>query len=74
MYHENKNVNLIVENVPLYVHSTCSFCSLCGLTLYVHMSAKMLENNMYAKKIIFQILMHVLAKIVNIQKILLVIQ
>ena len=53
MYHENKSVKLVVENVPLFVHSTCPFCYICGVTLYVDVSAKMQENIMCAKKIIF---------------------
>ena len=45
-----------------------------GISINVGLSAKIQENIMFEKKIIFEILLHVLVKMINIQKVLLVIQ
>ena len=54
MYHANVNVSLIVE-IVVQIKS--------GIRINVNVSAK---NIIYIKKIIFGILLHVVAKIVNI--------
>ena len=53
MYHGNVNVNLMEENV-IHIKS--------GITIIVDASVK----NIYVKKIIFRILLHVVAKMENI--------
>ena len=52
MYHENVNVNLMVESV-IQIKS--------GITINVDANAK----NIYVKKIIFGILLHEVVKMVN---------
>ena len=54
MYHANVNLNLMVENV-IHIKSE--------LMINVYMSVK---NMIYMKKIIFGILVHAVAKMVNI--------
>ena len=54
IYHANVNVSLIVE-IVVQIKS--------GIRINVNVSAK---NIIYIKKIIFGILLHVVAKIVNI--------
>ena len=58
MYHVNVNVNLMVENV-IQIKS--------GIMINVDASAK----NIYVKKIILGIILHAVAKMVNIQQLLL---
>ena len=65
MYHVNINVNLIVENV-IQIKS--------GISINVDGGAKIRENVVCVKKILFVILANVLAKMINIWKLLLVIQ
>ena len=57
MYHANVNLNLVVENVILIKS---------GITINVDVTVKIWKNIMYVKKIIFGILLHVVAKMVNI--------
>ena len=57
IYHANENVNLMVKNL-IQIKS--------GITIDVGASVKIQKTIMYAKKIIFGILLHVLVKIVNI--------
>ena len=59
MYHGNVNVNLLVENV-IQMKS--------GIMINVDVGAK------YVKIYIFGILLHVVAKIINIQQVLFMIQ
>ena len=54
IYHANVNINLMLENV-IQIKS--------GITINVNVSVK---NITYVKKIIFEILLHVVAKMVNI--------
>ena len=61
----NVNVIFMVENV-IQIKS--------GITINVGASVKILKNIVCAKKIIFGILLHVVEKMVNIQKVLLTIQ
>ena len=61
-YHANVNVNFMVENV-VKIKSP--------ITITADASARKM---IYAKQIIFGILLHVIAKMVNIQQILLTIQ
>ena len=61
----NVNVIFMVENV-IQIKS--------GITINVGASVKFLKNIVCAKKIIFGILLHVVEKMVNIQKALLTIQ
>ena len=61
----NVNVIFMVENV-IQIKS--------GITINVGASVKILKNIVCAKKIIFGILLHVVEKMVNIQKALLTIQ
>ena len=61
MYHVNVNVNLILENI-IQIKS--------GIVINVDASAK----NIKCLKNIFGILLHVAAKIVNIQQVVLTIQ
>ena len=64
MYHENVNVNLTVENVIQIKF---------GITINVGVSAK-IQEKMCAKKAIFGILLHVVVKMADMQKALLMIQ
>ena len=64
IYHANANVNLMVENV-IPIKS--------GLMVVIDVSIKFQKNIMCAKKIIFEILLHVVMKMVNVQQILLTI-
>ena len=57
MYHGNVNINLKAENV-IQIKS--------GTTINVDVSAKIQENIICAKKIIFGIHVHVLVKMINI--------
>ena len=57
MYHANVNVDFMVENV-IQIKS--------GLMINVDASVKILKNIKCAKQIIFGILLHVVAKTVNI--------
>ena len=61
MCHANANVNLMVESVIQIKNE---------ITINVHVSAK---NIILVKKIIFGILLHVVAKMVNIWQVLLAI-
>ena len=63
MYHEN--LNFMVENVT-QIESGIKNCD--------DVSLKIQENIMCAKKLIFEILVHVLVKLVNIYKVLVMIQ
>ena len=45
-----------------------------GITISIDVSVKIRINIVYAKNIIFVILLHVVAKIVNMQEVLLMIQ
>ena len=65
MYHANVNVNLMVKNV-IQIKS--------GTTRNAGANVKILKNIMCGKKILFRILLHVVAKMVNILKVLLIIQ
>ena len=56
MYHANVNVSLIVKNVT-QIKS--------GITISVGRSVKMKKNIMCAKTVMFGILQHVAAKMVN---------
>ena len=57
MYHANANVNLMVENLIQIIS---------GITINVDVSVKIQKNIMCAIKIIFGILILVVAKMVNI--------
>ena len=57
MYHGNVNINQKAENV-IQIKS--------GTTINVDVSAKIQENIICAKKIIFGIHVHVLVKMINI--------
>ena len=61
MYHANLNVNLMIENVIQIKNETM---------INVDSSTK---NIIYVKKITFEILLHVAAKMVDIQQVLLAI-
>ena len=56
MYHMYVNVSLMVENVTQIK---------IGIMINVNVSVK-IKKNMRAKKIIFQILLHVIVKMTNI--------
>ena len=58
IYPANKNVNLMEENL-IQIN--------CGITINVNVSVK---NIIYVKEIIFGILLHVVAKMVNIKQVL----
>ena len=55
MYHTNVNVNSIVENVTLIK---------IGITINVGVNVK-IRQDLYAKKIIFSILLHILVKMID---------
>ena len=57
MYHMYVNVSLMVENVTQIK---------IGIMINVNVSVKIKKNIMRAKKIIFQILLHVIVKMTNI--------
>ena len=57
IYHANENVRLMAENV-IQIKS--------GETINVDVGVKIWKNIICAKKIIFGILLHVAAKVVNI--------
>ena len=57
MYHANVNLNLVMENVILIKS---------GITINVDVTVKIWKNIMYVKKIIFGILLYVVAEMVNI--------
>ena len=63
-YHANLNVNLIVKNVIQIKF---------GITKNVDGSAK-IQEEMYSKKAIFGIVLHTVAKMVDMQEVLLTIQ
>ena len=65
MNHANVNVNFMVENVT-QIKS--------GIKINVGVSAKTQKNIIFAKVFIFGIIEHLLVKMVNIYKVLLVIQ
>ena len=65
MYRANLNVNLMVENAT-QIKS--------GITINVGVTAKIQKNIMHVKKIIFQIMLHLVMKMADIQKVLLTIQ
>ena len=65
IYHANVKVSLMVENVT-HIKS--------GITISIDVSVKIRISIVYAKNIIFVILLHVVAKIVNMQEVLLTIQ
>ena len=60
MYHANLNVNLVVENV-IQIKS--------GIMINADVTTK----NIFVKRIIFGILLHVVAKVVNVQQVILTI-
>ena len=55
MYHTNVNVNSIVENVTLIK---------IGITINVGVNVK-IRQDLYAKKIIFSILLHIHVKMID---------
>ena len=55
MYHTNVYVNSIVENVTL---------TKIGITINVSVNVK-IRQDLYAKKIIFSILLHILVKMID---------
>ena len=55
MYHTNVYVNSIVENVTLIK---------IGITINVSVNVK-IRQDLYAKKIIFSILLHILVKMID---------
>ena len=65
MNHANVNVNFMVENITQIK---------IGIKINVGVSAKTQENIIFAKVFIFGIIEHLLVKMVNIYKVLLVIQ
>ena len=62
IYHTNENRGMIVRNV---------IQSKSGIAIYVEVSVKIGKNKICAKKIIFGILLYVVAKMVNILQLLL---
>ena len=62
IYHTNENRGMIVRNV---------IQSKSGIAIYVDVSVKIGKNKICAKKIIFGILLYVVAKMVNIFQLLL---
>ena len=63
MYHANVNVSLIVKNVT-WMKSE--------ITTSVGISMKMQKKIVYRKKVIFGILQYVVAKMVNMQEVLMI--
>ena len=63
MYHANVNVSLIVKNVA-WMKSE--------ITTSVGISMKMQKKIVYRKKVIFGILQYVVAKMVNMQEVLMI--
>ena len=59
VYHANINVNLIIDNVNQIIR---------GIMINLVARVKIQKNIVCAKKVIFGILLHIVAKMINISK------
>ena len=73
IYHANVNVNFMVENV-IQIKSGTLINVKSGTLIKVNVRVNVQKNFICAEKIIFGILLHVPVKMVNIYKLLFVIQ